>query len=353
MLDDIFKTANARPFNPFEEEIPVAMAVFGTGQRGRFCREKLERMGVHVPYFVDNDPRRQGSHVEGLPVVSPEWFVSSMTDLPVIIASFAHQDIFAQLARMGHLSVYRDGLEASAPLSLLRAHARDIEETMLSLADDESRRLFADILRLRFYATPLPRLSDYPIYAHPLVHAEHGDVVIDGGAATGDTMALFLEQSRRGARIHCFEPTPETYRTLAGNAERQAPAEIHHLNMALSNRTGKAHLQEAFGMTFGNRIGGDGGRTVETITLDDYAERAGLDRVDLIKLDVEGSEMAALQGAEKTVRKFGPKLQICLYHKYQDIWELPLHIKKLLPEYRLYLEHHSPTHLDTVLYCVA
>ena len=62
--------------------------------------------------------------------------------------------------------------------------------------------------------------------------------------------------------------------------------------------------------------------------------------------------MNALIGAEETIRKYKPKLAISLYHKPEDIWEIPAYIISLQKGYRLYLRHYSPWHEETVLYAV-
>lgn len=76
------------------------------------------------------------------------------------------------------------------------------------------------------------------------------------------------------------------------------------------------------------------------------------DRVTMIKMDIEGSELEALKGAKKTIQRDKPKLAICIYHKPEDLWEIPLYIKELVPEYRLYIRHHSFGQSETVLYAV-
>lgn len=77
------------------------------------------------------------------------------------------------------------------------------------------------------------------------------------------------------------------------------------------------------------------------------------DRVTTIKMDIEGSELEALKGARETIRRDKPKLAICIYHKTEDLWEIPLYIKSLIPEYRFYIRHHGPSGLyDSVLYAV-
>ncbi len=350
MLDDIFLEASARPFNPFEEELPEALTVFGTGQRGRGCRRRLESLGIRVPCFADNNPQRQGTILDGLPVVSPS---SLPTDTPVLICSFAHQDIFEQLYAMGFRALYRDGMADRPPLRLLEQNASAIAQVLESLEDRDSRDTYADVLRLRFYGEPLPRLSSYPIYAHPLVQAQSGDCIVDGGAASGDSIVIFRGQAGPNCRIYPFEPTPAAFKEMVMAVGQSGMENVHPMNMALWSSDGQVRFMESFAMSHGNRVGTEGGLLVEATTLDSFVEQRGVERVDLIKLDIEGAELAALEGARQTIRRFKPRLQICLYHKPSDLWELPLFVRSLVPKYRLFLGHHSPAHLDTVLYCLA
>lgn len=352
MQSFITARATPRPFNPFEQELPGSFAVFGTGQRGRRCRQRLEAMNIRVECFVDNNPCRQGTVMDGLPVISPEALRAHSPDLPVLICSFARQEIFAQLAAMGFDDIYQDALAERPPLRLLRERAGDFEQVLASLADEESRRVYADVLRFRFYGTPFPALSPYPMYAHPQARAQAGDAIVDGGAASGDTLALFLKAAGPQGNIHCFEPTPESFAHLQACADGLGCAGVHPVRAALWNQDGQVSFFESFAMSHGNRVG-QGSVQVEALTLDSFVKREGIDRLDLIKLDIEGAELAALQGARETIRRFRPRLQICLYHQFQDLWELPLFVRELVPEYRLYVGHHSPDHLDTVLYCRA
>lgn len=69
-----------------------------------------------------------------------------------------------------------------------------------------------------------------------------------------------------------------------------------------------------------------------------------------IKMDIEGAELEALEGAKNTIVKSKPKLAICLYHKPDDLWKIPLYLKKLVPEYKFYIRHHSKVRWETVLY---
>ena len=252
---------------------------------------------------------------------------------------------------MGFREIYCDCLAENLPLPLLGRNAAAIAKVRDRLEDDHSKRVYEDVIRHRFFGTPLPLRGEHPIYAHPLVRAEPGDCVVDGGAATGDTAALFLGQTGANCTIHSFEPTPGSYRELARYAAELDPPVVHPHEAALWSEEGYVTFFEAFEMSHGNRIGGHGELRVEAVTLDGLVRKGVIDRVDLIKLDVEGAELAALQGARETIRRFKPRLQVCLYHKPADLWELPLFLADLAPEYRMFLGHHSDSHLDTVLYC--
>ena len=74
--------------------------------------------------------------------------------------------------------------------------------------------------------------------------------------------------------------------------------------------------------------------------------------VTFIKMDVEGSEYNALCGARRIIEKNKPKLAICVYHKPEDIWEIPEIILDMNPDYRLYLRHYSCGETETVLYAI-
>ena len=64
------------------------------------------------------------------------------------------------------------------------------------------------------------------------------------------------------------------------------------------------------------------------------------------------TELNALEGAKDTIKKYRPKLAICLYHKPQDLWEIPLFIKSIDSNYKIFIRHHTDLLNETVCYAI-
>ena len=102
-------------------------------------------------------------------------------------------------------------------------------------------------------------------------------------------------------------------------------------------------------MVDGSRVmrSGREGVPVNGERIDDIVNAEG---ATFIKLDVEGAEIEALQGASETIQKCHPKLAICIYHKSTDILDLGKYILSLNPEYKMAIRHYTLTNCETVLY---
>jgi len=138
-----------------------------------------------------------------------------------------------------------------------------------------------------------------------------GMVVIDGGANLGIYTMLASRLVGESGTVLSFEPGPGSFDRLAHNVALNRASNVDAINKALSDRCGTASLYHNLGWPIAYALADyDGGRTayeeVETTTIDTEVESAGLGRVDLIKLDVEGAEEAALRGARQTLLRHRP-----------------------------------------------
>ena len=170
----------------------------------------------------------------------------------------------------------------------------------------------------------------------------------DCGAFTGDTIADFLKATGgRYRRIWAAEPDRSNYKQLLQYIEDEQLSDIEVVNKGIYGYAGRLPFQEEGSML--SMITSQSKRYIEVDTIDRIA--AG-NPVTYIKLDVEGAELQALQGAEQTIRTCKPVLGISIYHKERDLIDIPLYIKKIAPEYRFYFRVHKKLAIDTVLYGV-
>lgn len=191
-----------------------------------------------------------------------------------------------------------------------------------------------DNLRYRFkYRVYL--LHKYPIFADPfdsignaifkngcyeketveLINhlLEPGMVVIDAGAHIGQYTILFSKLVTTTGRVYSFEPDPDTFIQLLENIEINNANNVVVNNFALSDLagTGTLFISDSSRIPGGSSLkpqkGFDGGKVdVKIITLDEYAKNIGLNRLDLIKADIEGAELLLLKGGEGLINKFKP-----------------------------------------------
>jgi hypothetical protein len=99
-----------------------------------------------------------------------------------------------------------------------------------------------------------------------------------------------------------------------------------------------------------SRINPKDSQTVEVVSLDDFFKNKEVPT--FIKMDIEGSEADALEGAKKLIEAHKPKLAIAVYHQASDLWRLPLLINALHNSYRLFLRHYTYEITDTVCYAL-
>jgi FkbM family methyltransferase len=180
------------------------------------------------------------------------------------------------------------------------------------------------------------------------IGVEPGDVVIDGGGCWGDTALYFAQDA---AEVFCFECMPSNIRILQGNLELNPVlgAKISVIQRALWSQSQQKFMFEDAGP--GSHPGTNrAGVAVETQSIDDFVLANSVERVDFIKMDIEGAEPDALIGAEKTIRKHRPQLAISVYHDLGHFASIPRWIDRLDLGYRLYLDHFTIHAEETVLF---
>ncbi|MDQ3813362.1 MAG: FkbM family methyltransferase, partial [Armatimonadota bacterium] len=300
--------------------------------------------------------------------------------------------------------------EAAEKLIRVVGHLDQLEDSYSLLQDDDSRQLFVDLLKFRILGArhvklptnnasywhnydsidekfpqerhsisapwggyvnryQLPGLAgSIDLHTHPLsvlntfvheqyayrksgriIQAEPGDTVIDAGGCWGDTALYFADRTGPQGKVYCFEFLPENLELLRFNIGLNPHLRdtIKVVTKALWDRSGEAIGYCANGPGTVLNEAEQSTLQASTVSIDDLVQEERVERMDLIKMDIEGSELKALQGAEKTIRTFKPKLAISIYHNIEDFFLIPGYINDLGLGYEFFLDHFTTHHEET------
>lgn len=183
---------------------------------------------------------------------------------------------------------------------------------------------------------------------------KENDIIIDGGACYGDTSLYYLDKINGKGKVYAFEFIDKNLEIFNENLNLNPHYKdnIEIIKRPLwSNSHSKlftAYNASMSCVTTNSSI--EYTQELTSISIDDFVKDYNIDKIDLIKLDIEGCELEALKGAKESIQKFKPKLQICLYHKKEDLWELPIYIKQLVPEYKLMINHNTLCTDETIMF---
>lgn len=236
-----------------------------------------------------------------------------------------------------------------------------IKEVLKLLEDEESKICLRQMIMFRCYS----RYKDLPYnsmrkqyFINNFFHYTEKEKLIDCGAYDGDSIINFKRVMKKAGinkyQIVAFEPDKISYSNLL----RNHPG-IIAINTGVWSKKDTLLLGEdgSVNSTFiesEKSIDKDNRKNYSFIkvpvrSIDDTIECKG---ATFIKMDIEGSEFEALNGAKKTICTYKPKLAICIYHSDEDMLRIIKWIHELVPEYRLYVRQHSNSIYETVLYAI-
>lgn len=233
------------------------------------------------------------------------------------------------------------------------AHRDEFVQLAEMLEDDFSRKTLQTVIKYRLTPNPDRRILR-PVIAKPqyflrdIVKPVANEVFVDGGGYIGDTLLdLATFWGRKWKKVYSWEPDEINRAKLRETCRTQKYQNIEIVPCGLWRERAELHFNQQ-GKDW-SMISENGSAVVIVDSIDNVC---GKDRVTFIKMDIEGSEVEALRGAEKTICRDKPRLAISIYHKPEDYFEIPFLIKEMVPEYKLYIRHHAFNKNNTVVYAV-
>jgi len=236
------------------------------------------------------------------------------------------------------------------PSKLILDALQQIQTVYQNLSDDLSKHCMLDILSFRLgindpYASF--RHDDNQYLNGLTLPALQGKEInyIDGGAYNCDTY-LELADLSTIASAFLFEPDQKNYNQLKANVEKFKNKTLC-LPLALTDSYNILSFNGDAGE--GGAISDAGSQHIATVSLDEILHQQS---IDFIKFDVEGAEISAIKGASRLIRDSRPTLAISLYHRPEDVWEIPELIFSLCKDYRFYIRQHYFNSFESVFYAV-
>lgn len=280
--------------------------IFGAGPDGRMTCDILKKNKVPVYKFCDNDIKKQGKMIDGIEVISLQDIWREQEEYFVVIASRRHAGNMLNQLMEGHFP------------------RKNIWYPRLGA----------------LYATTGQQYFDCP--EMPPVGKD--EVFIDVGCFDMTTSKMFAEWSgHKYRRIIAFEPDSYNYENCLKNIDIR---DCELLSYAAWGRGEELCFSSAGS---GSNVFGTEGKRVKAESIDHVLNG---ERATFIKMDVEGAELKVLEGTESTIKKYKPRLAICIYHKPDDIYRIPLLLMDYRDDYKFYIRHYTSCSYETVLYAV-
>jgi FkbM family methyltransferase len=329
------------------------------GVSGVFVLGEEEDSLGYLAHHLGHVPPHVLAHGGRLDTLMPKYYGSTWV-VPYDPTGSIKADLRASVGRDAHLldlslEIGWHFADFTWPLPPERGLLDRLTQLNHRLSDgDDSRPTLRKIALARFAQDPgVLAASPYEQYMHPrllqFIRDSPPGVLIDGGCTSGAEMKAYGDLAPGAfTQMHGFDLEAEEV------ADEHEGFFIHR--QALADSPGMAAI---IGDGLSGRLadaGAEGTQNTEVTTVDEFMKARDFgqgDRVKLIRLDVEGSEAAAIAGAAAQIRRGTVALVVCLYHRPLDLFELPELIADLGVPFDMFLGHHNENCLyETVLYCI-
>jgi FkbM family methyltransferase len=340
-------------------------AVYGFGATGRRIVDQLLDGGACLDVIFDQ--AKHGGAYRDIPIVGPAEMktLANRDALNCIVGLHNHYvnlgELYNTLSAVGFKKVYslincrEIGITIDLPNGYWldaafrrQDHREKLDRLPALLADGKSRDILEATLKYRELGDirdcPEPSLfdeytpGDLPKYKGPLR-------LIDCGACTGMAIEKLLAAGYAIDSFVAFEPDLDNYEKLSAKDFHPARATCLPLGVWSSN----TQLRFNNAGTMGSAIDETGDTVIQCVSVDSALKGFA---PNLIKFDVEGAEVEALLGLEKTIRSTKPNLCVSLYHKPTHLFDIPLMIDAWGLNYKFYIRTHEFNTFGTVLYCL-
>lgn len=344
-------------WNDFNKDVAGRnLYVFGAGARGARIAELINDhvYDWEITAFLDNSAK--GTKLFQYDVLDPDVLKEKDPDSYVVLISILYPGIIAsQLDELGVIHCYSYFYLTEGGRSFIKqdlSTKTEIQYLKNILCDEKSKYILDQLVKKRKlgsidYSDITDTKSEY--FRDEFFSHSDNEVFLDGGAFDGDTIDEFFDWTMgKYNEIYAFEADPKTAKLLTEKMHRWHNVHLIKKGLWDSNTTLNFSLDNKI---ISSHITSDTDQNSSCIECISFENQFGTDvPLSFIKLDIEGAEIQAINGMKNIIKKFHPKLAISIYHKPEDLWQIPLLIHELVPEYKLYIRHFGHNYFGTNVY---
>jgi len=312
----------------------------------------LSKYKKEVVYILDNDIHKiDQSFMNIYEIKSPNYLEEHFDEDTVVIISSAYQlEIFEQLSNQYKIPTqnifpYIDQLMYDV-YSNINYKENELKQICKLFADDYSKEYFLSILKFRTSLNlqdikPLNQCKEQ--YIHYSMNCDNlFNAIIDVGAYNGDSLKVFKNSFSNVNKIYCIEPMNINFKELVKNIQIWEIDNAIAIQYAIADKDNiKVYFEKSIDLNSTaqiiENIQAKSSTYVLTKTLDTLFKNQN---IDLIKMDIEGYELKALDGAKQIIKEQNPNLIISAYHLSNDIIEIVNKVLSYNKNYNLYCMHH-------------
>lgn len=325
------------------KETSLPIALYGMGNGTDMIIEKLSEIGVTPAEIFASDEFVRGHSFRGYKVIKYSDVCEKYDDFIIVVCFAMHDE--AMLEKIRKMSEEHTLFAPNVPIvddgiftrEFIEEHDTEFDKAYSLLSDDFSRQSYIDILNFKVsgkveYLFKCQKNKE-EIYSEYLKLGKN-EIFMDLGAYDGDTVREFLQATDgKYERIIAVEADEKNYRKLTDKISGIERIETY--NLAVWNKKETLFFEKKKGRN--SKLSSAGKVEVQADSVDNILDG---DKITILKMDIEGSEEMALEGAKNTIVSCKPKLYVCAYHRNDDMFRLPLKINGICNGYKFYFCHH-------------
>lgn len=323
-----------------ETELPIIL--YGMGNGADMIIDKMAEIGLKPDGIFASDEFVRGHSFRGYRVMKYSEVCEKYNNFVIVMCFAVHDE--ATLSKVKAMSEEHTLYAPNVPIvddgvftrEFIIEHDEEFDRAYSLLADDFSRKSYIDILNFKvsgkvnyLFGCQKEKNEIYSEY----LHLNDSEIFMDLGAYDGDTVREFLDAVSSYRKIIAVEADAKNYQKLVNNTNETE--NITTYNLAAWDKKELLHFEKKKGRN--SKLSKAGTVEVQADSVDNILNG---EEITVLKMDIEGSEEKALDGARNTITAYRPKLYVCAYHRNSDMYALPLKINEIYSGYRFHFCHH-------------